>query len=423
MPSRAIVSVLAGTLLIVPILRAEVRQERSTPEQRLGERLFSEKNLSVNRNQACASCHSLEKVRFAGTHLPAPGFADPTNVATGSPVSEGSQPGAAGALNSPSAGYAAFSPFFHWDATEGLFVGGQFWNGRAATLAEQAEQPFLNPSEMAMPSRWAVVSRLKEKAVYVQAFRDVYGIDLDAIPAYEGAPPDMPAPPGVLEVYDRLTRAIAEFEKTPFFNRFTSKFDFFLAGKTGLTARERRGLELFSGKAQCSLCHPVEILTAPNGNSQPPLLTDFTYDNLGIPRNVNIPMNPEPDPGLGANPRVVATGVAAGELGKHKVMSLRNIAITPPYGHNGVFRTLEEIVHFYNTRDALPRVCRDNNDRGFGIDCWPAPEIEANVNTEELGNLGMTPEEERDLVAFLRTLTDGYRWPSPFADASFPPFP
>jgi cytochrome c peroxidase len=390
----------------------------------LGGKLYSDQNLSLRRNQACATCHTLEPVRVPGAGLlNAPGFVDPDNVRRGKPVSRGSIPSRTGALNAPSAGYAAFSPFFHWDAAEGLFVGGQFWNGRAATLAEQAAGPFLNRVEMAMPSRWAVVTRLKEDRQYIDLFQRVYGLDLDAVPSQDLAPAELPVPPGVFEVYDRMTQAIAAFEKSRVFNRFTSKFDFVLAGRARLTPREQRGREIFSDKGKCALCHVVDPGTAPNGGIQPPLLTDFTYDNLGVPRNVNIPGNPDPDPGLAGNPKVAALGVAAQELGKHKVMSLRNIAITPPYGHNGVFRTLEEIVHFYNTRDTKPRVCIDNNDKGFGVDCWPEPEIADNVNTDELGALGLTPEEERDLVAFLKTLTDGFHYPSPFASTPFPPFP
>jgi cytochrome c peroxidase len=166
----------------------------------------------------------------------------------------------------------------------------------------------------------------------------------------------------------------------------------------------------------------------------PPLFTDFTYDNLGVPRNVNIPGNPSPDPGLAGHPQIAGQSFAGNELGKHKVMGLRNIAITAPYGHNGVFRSLEQIVHFYNTRDAKPAVCADNNDPEFGKTCWPAPEIRANLNTVELGDLKLSAHDEAALVAFMKTLTDGYPdWgndpkvppgmPSPFATTPLPPSP
>jgi cytochrome c peroxidase len=123
------------------------------------------------------------------------------------------------------------------------------------------------------------------------------------------------------------------------------------------------------------------------------LFTDFSYDNIGIPKNPVIDrLRREalaPDLGLGV------TVNDQGLNGAFKVMTLRNIAKTAPYGHNGYFNTLKEIVHFYNTRD-VPEAG------------WPAPEVPENVNNAELGNLGLTSAEEDDIVAFLKTLSDGY---------------
>jgi cytochrome c peroxidase len=405
-----------------------------TDEQTLGSALYSDKNLSLLRNQSCASCHSLQPAKDRVTHelLGAPGFVDPANVEFGTFVSKGSVPGKTGGLNTPSSGYAAFSPAFHWDGNDGLFLGGQFWDGRAPDLKTQAGMPFLNPVEMAMPSKWAVVSRLKGNPFYRRAFSSLYKIDLDAIPEREGASATAAAPSGVLAVFDAVTRAIAEFEKSRSFNRFTSKFDFYLAGKTELTAQESRGLNLFTGKANCASCHVSNPSVATDSTPFPPLFTDFSYDNIGIPRNTRIPGNPQPNLGLGG--RADIAGITAGtEIGKHKVMSLRNIAVTAPYGHNGVFATLEQIVHFYNTRDVLPKVASDQA-AGFGTAGWPAPEVAANVNDTELGALNLTDQEEADLVAFLKTLTDDYpTWgkdskipagtPSPFSGTPFPPLP
>lgn len=410
---------------------------RLDQEQHLGRLLFIDTGLSLKRNQSCASCHSLTPARdpITGRKLPTPGFVDPDNVQQGTAVSAGSLTGQHGRLNAPSVGYAAFSPFLHWNSDEGLYVGGQFWNGRANSLAEQAAEPFLNPTEMAMPSAWAVVTRLKENRRYRHLFKELYALDLDAIPAYELADAKLPPPPGVQEIYTRMTEAIAAFEKSPMFNRFTSKFDFYLVGRTQLSEQELAGLAVFQDetKGNCAACHISTPGIAPDGNLFPPLFTDFTYDNIGVPRNLNIPGNPEPDPGLGGREDIAARDPSGGELGKHKVMGLRNIAITPPYAHNGVFQTLEQIVHFYNTRDVLGFV-PDNNDPGFATQGWPTPEISQNVNTDELGDLGLTAEEEAALVAFMKTLTDGYPdWggdpavppgtPSPFADTPFPPLP
>jgi cytochrome c peroxidase len=415
---------------------APVVPRTETAEERFGALLFSDKNLSLLRNQACESCHRLTPAVDPLTNKPlsTPGFVDNDNVQKGTAVSDGSVPRRFGNLNAPSVGYTAFSPHFHWDAVEGLYVGGQFWNGRAATLRDQAAQPFLNRVEMAMPSRWAVVTRLQENPRYREFMKDIYGVDLDRIPGRESAPADVVPPPGVFAAYDAMTAAIAAFEKTRVFNRFTSKFDYYLAGRTDLTEKERRGMDLFNGdKAKCSACHTSEPAIAPDGTVLPPLFSDFTYDNLGLPRNVDIPGNPEPNRGLGGRPDIAAKDPTGSEVGKHKVMSLRNVAVTAPYGHNGVFATLEQITHFYNTRDTLGAVA-DNNDPGFGTTGWPPPEIPVNVNRDELGDLGLTPEEESDLVAFMRTLTDNYpSWgrdptvppgtPSPFSETPFPPFP
>lgn len=367
-----------------------------TAEQSLGRALYRDTNLSLNKNQACASCHGLDVVRkFDGTDTASPAFVDAENVVTALPTSRGSVPGLSGDLNAPSAGYAAFSPEFFFDDIEGLWIGGQFWNGRAATLEEQAKGPFLNPVEMAMPSRWAVVSELKNNPRYVRKFRKVYGFDLDAVPSNPMAPSDDGAPASVHEAYNLLAAAIAQFERSRELNRFTSKFDFMMAGQATLTDQEQRGMNLFVGKAQCAACHVMDPAVGPDGKTYPPLFTDFTYDNIGVPRNHGVPGDPQGDIGLSAT-----TG-DPGDDGKHKVMSLRNIELTPPYSHNGYFRTLEMIVHFYNTRDVV-------------AEGWAAPEVTQNVNFDELGNLGLTVAEEADIVAFLKTLTDGYGEESPW---------
>lgn len=394
-------------------------------EQQLGERLFSDKNLSLNKNQACASCHSLSPARakFSQTKR-VPGFVDVDNVKTGSAVSNGSIADLTGNLNAPSAGYAAHSPEFHWDAEEGLYIGGQFWNGRAANLAEQAKMPFLNPVEMAMPSELAVVNRLKQDMTYRRLFRKVYGLDLNEI----NHSADQAA--NAARIFQAAAQAISAYEQSAVFNKFNSKFDYVLAGWTRFTPLEAKGLELFNreDKGNCAACHVSDATVAEDGSIEPPLFTDFSYDNIGLPRNVNIPGNPEPNPGLGG--RTDLTTDAADELGKHKVMSLRNIAITPPYGHNGSMATLEQIVHFYNTRDTLGSV-DDINHPGFGKTGWPEPEFSENLNSDELGNLGLSDDEEKALVAFLKTLTDDYpKWghdrrvppwsPSPFAQTVKP---
>ena len=403
-------------------------------EQSLGKDLYFDENLSLNRNQACASCHS-----------PGTAFVDPRNTALNqappplhTPVSEGSVSGLFGTRNAPSAAYALYSPFFHWDGNEGLYVGGQFWDGRANSLSEQAAGPFLNPVEMAMPNKWAVIDRMRTSRYpdYVSQFREIYGIDLSKIPAYDWgnfwnggrhSNRNRKQPPGVLEVYDRMTRAIGEFEKTNIFTTFSSKFDYEQAGMVTLSPLEQEGMALFNGKGQCFLCHISTSTIASDGVTPlPAMFTDFTYDNLGVPANLYQPGSPlPPDLGLGGRPDIAANDPMGNQLGKFKVMTLRNIANTPPYGHNGVFQTLKEIVHFYNTRDVLPTCdpSLGNKDPGFGTNCWPEPEVAQNVNHDELGNLGLSDSEEDAIVAFMETLSDGWGAENGYAPLPAPPLP
>ncbi|MDD5276218.1 MAG: cytochrome c peroxidase [Methylovulum sp.] len=411
------------SLLLLSLCAIANAQSGLTDEQQLGKRLYNDKNLSANRNQACASCHSLKVVDGK-----APAFVDPDNIKKGTPVSLGSIDFATGTLNAPSAAYAKFSPPFHWNKKEGLYEGGQFWNGRASDLAEQAGKPFLNPVEMAMPNKWAVVSRLKEDTAYIKLFFKLYQLDLAAVPHIKDAQFLQPTPAAVDSIYLKITQAIAAFEKSSLFSKFNSKFDFVLAGKTQFTAQEEQGMKLFNGKAGCSGCHISQAVLDGQGGFVPPLFTDFTYDNIGLPQNVKIPGNPSPNLGLGGRSDIRKLDPDRKELGKHKVMTLRNIAITPPYGHNGVFATLEQITRFYNTRDTLGSV-PDNSNPDFSVSGWPRPEVGKNVNHNELGNLGLTPAQEQAVVAFMKTLTDDYpEWgndplippgtPSPFADGN-----
>jgi cytochrome c peroxidase len=222
--------------------------------------------------------------------------------------------------------------------------------------------------------------------------------------------------------YDHIATAIAAYERSLEVNAFSSKFDRYLAGDAVLSPEEQAGLALFAGRGKCSACHPLD--KGPRG--EPPLLTDFTFDNLGIPRN---PENPwyraasnsdGPrwlDNGLGAflATRPEWRRLAAAGVGKHKVPTLRNVGRRPndafvkAYMHNGYFKSLRSVVHFYNTRD-VKAVCQEPlpEREALARNCWPAPEVTTNVNTDELGNLGLSPAEEQAIVAFMEALSDGY---------------
>lgn len=340
----------------------------------LGKLLFFETRLSEPEGQSCASCHD-----------PLTGFADPEAYA---PTSSGALEWVFGARNAPSAAYASFSPPLHYDETIASYVGGQFWDGRVDTLREQAEGPFLNPLEMHNYNKWLVIEKLIDAGL-APAFRKVYGknslrlrTDADANAAFSN-----------------IADAIAEYERSAEVNRFNSKFDQVLRGKDQLTEQEALGLTLFNGKARCGFCHPSTV----QGGEPGPLFTNFLYTNLGIPKNWDSPflyMSSEINPfgedftdvGLGNTVHEFYPEGAMWEDGKFKTPTLRNVELTAPYGHNGFFQSLKEIVHFYNTRDVAK-------------EAWPPSEVYDNVN-ERIGNLGLTDEEEDAIVAFLKTLTD-----------------
>ncbi len=381
--------------------------ETLQPKEQLGRLLFFDKRLSEPPGQSCASCHH-----------PSTGWTGPDmhRNATGA-VHEGAVPGRFGNRKPPSSAYATPAPILHpasW--AKGVFVGGNFWDGRATgeelgnPAADQAQMPFLNPLEHNNPSEAAVVAKVCT-GPYASHFLLIYGWT-------------MCQPSQVARAYDNIARAIAAYEASPEVNAFSSKYDAYLAGRARLTDQEMQGLRLFEGKARCASCH----LSQPGAHGQPPLFTDYTYANLGVPRN---PLNPwyeqreyNPqgwewtDPGLGAflQTRPEWRRYARENLGKQKVPTLRNVDKRPSpdfvkaYMHNGYFKDLKSVVHFYNTRDVLP-VCPAEGPWEHavpGVDCWPAPEVKHNVNTSLMGNLGLTAEEEDALVAFLRTLSDGY---------------
>jgi cytochrome c peroxidase len=367
-----------------------------TGKEKLGELLYFDTDLSLNKNQSCASCHMPK------------GFADPENSADpkNNVVSDGSVAGKHGGRNAPSSAYAAFTPIFHWTSHMAMYMGGQFWDGRAPTLTDQAQGPFLNPVEMAMPSKAAVLMAIgnednKNNAKYTALFSSVYDINLENFLSMSNTT-------YVNAAYVNVADAIAAFEKSKHLNKFNSKYDYFLAGETTLTDVETLGMELFNGKAKCSNCHTSKMLTAPDGSDMPPLFADYTYHNIGIPKSKNPLIAHDPiDNGLGGRPDIAANDPDGLQLGKHKVVTLRNVTLTAPYGHNGYFASLKDIVHFYNTRD---------------VGDWDEPEVSANImKMGMIGDLGLTSDEEDAIVAFMETLTDGFGMP--LNSFPFPPFP
>ena len=405
-------SVLVIVLLFVICTGAAMAQEL-TDEEQLGKSIFFDENLSINNNQSCAACHG-----------PEAGWTGPdSDINAGGAVYEGSIPGRFGNRKPPSSAYATPSPILHFviEKKEALFIGGNFWDGRATgekldnPAADQAQGPFLNPLEQALATPADVVEQVCA-AAYGDLFRQVWGDD-----ACDPANVDM--------AYNDIALSIAAYEASPEVNAFSSKYDHTFKGQAKLTKQEQRGFALFRGKGMCHRCHI--------SNGQQALFTDFTYDNLGVPRNPENPFydadpmfNPDGfdwiDEGLGG---FLATRLsdyapyADANLGKQKVPTLRNVGkgsceaepenpdcIVKAYAHNGYFKSLKGIVHFYNTRDVKPQCADPFTTEADALDqgCWPAPEVADNVNTDELGDLGLTDEEEDAIVAFLKTLSDGF---------------
>jgi cytochrome c peroxidase len=411
----AIVAVLLAMTLTLVFASAGLAEDPPPTIQSLGERLYFDENLSQPAGQSCASCHH-----------PDFGFVDPD---ADLPVSAGILPDRFGTRNSPSAAYAMYAPIRYFDAGEGLWIGGQFWDSRATgeelgdPLADQALGPFLNPVEMANQNKVQVINNIAQSD-YADDFEAVWG---------EGSLDD------VEEAYDMVALSIAAFERTETFAQFNSKYDAYLqaclalggkpddcamglgpkakkAGKAIFSSEEWRGLQLFMGEnnndgvldkkegAMCAACHVADWIDpatlandvavpawAPDG-MVPPVFTDFTYDNLGVPKNTEYPLGEDAPVDLGLGPIV---GDPA-ENGKFKVMTLRNLGLTEPYAHNGWFKSLKEITHFYNTRDVEEAM-------------WPVPEYPDTVNFDELGNLGLSDADEDALVLFMMTLSDGYQ--------------
>lgn len=326
---------------------------------KVGKLIFFDKNLSEPKGISCATCHS-----------PMAAFSDPRHTALSLGTAHQT-----GSRNANAISYMTFAPNRRTELVRGVWdaVGGFFWDGKAEFLNQQALFPLMNAHEMNNPNFGLVSTKIKH-ASYYPKLEKIFGksalADSQTIVFY-------------------AVTCLQAFEQSYQVNPFTSKFDFYLKGKATLSEQEMRGMKLFNDtlKSKCSFCH----LSTPTvyATTDKIVFTDYSYDNIGLPVNSNLPKAPI-DSGLAKfemnNPL---------EVGRFKAPTLRNVEKTAPYMHSGIFNTLEEVMEFYNERDINPKFAH--------------PEVLSNINKEDLGNLKLTKQEINDIIAFLKTLTDGYK--------------
>lgn len=360
---------------------------------RLGQLIFNDPNLSEPRGTACVACHQANQ-----------GFAGNNGSRIG--VAQGSTPGALGLRNAMTNSYAGSIPTFSFVTTDGETeaVGGHFWDGRADTLALQALGPFLNPLEMNNPNRQAVMTKIATSA-YAPLFRAEFGANVFA---------------NTDTAFTQVGVAIEAFERTAL-QPFSSKYDAFVRGTATLSAPEMRGMVLFQDpkRANCAGCH---LMNPGSKKPEDSLFSEFTYYATGIPRNTAIPRNANPgfyDLGLCGPersapvlPATVPAGVSIAHFcGMFRMPTLRNVAERPAFMHNGFFNNLADVVRFYSTRNSNPQ--RWYGPTGLPNDL-PAQYLQnlettkAPFNRTAAQGPVLTEPEIADVVAFLRTLSDGF---------------
>ena len=317
----------------------------------IGRKIFMDTSLSQPVGQGCISCHD-PKAAFADSRRLSPGAVN----------------GRKGRRNAPTLMYAALIPpiaaeDFYDEEGELIYVleGGLFLDGRAHNQFEQVQMPFFNEDEMNLSGPADLADRIR-KSEYAPDFKKLVG---GKVWGDDG------------KLVDQVYHSLVAFLREPMFRPFNARIDDFWKGDVkALNDSELRGLALFQSKAGCAQCHPLGVGTWPE-----PLLSDFGYDNLGAPSLG------EKDPGLG--------GVSGrkNEMGQFRSPTLRNIALTAPYLHNGSIKTLKEVMEFYNKRDVEP-------------ERWGKTDFPETVNHDDMGDLKLTDQEVDDLVALMHTFTD-----------------
>jgi len=361
-------------------------------KEQLGEKLFNDKSISLTRNTSCSTCHNPEH-----------GFVDARfleeqadqNVFVHGAFSVGDDGSSLGGRNTPTAAYAQFNPVFE-KQEDGSYKGGQFHDGRAQSLKLQAMGPPLDGAEMQMVDKNAVIDRIKENAEYVSAFKNLYEENIFD---------------DINSSYEAMAEAIAKFEKTDAFAPFDSKYDRWKKGKYEFTLEEEAGYVLFFSQANtsCATCHTINSSSEANANE---LFTNFEYENIGTPRNIEA-MDARTALGLQASDtkfKGLGGTVEASDvnytlhLGKVKVPTLRNVAITAPYMSNGVFKKLRTVLEFYDHMGESNHNLHPMNPETQKV--WGNNDYNQTINHTDLQQNSMNDTKIKNLEAFLRTLTD-----------------
>lgn len=395
----------------------------------LGRRLFHDPRLSASGRIACASCHDPahafgppgeRAVMLGGADARAPGdravpsleylyrqppFTIGPDIENGSDVPVNLSQQAQAAVRHTRALKSALTP--QAAAVNLVPQGGLFWDGRVNTLQQQAGGPLFNPAEMAATPA-AVLATLKTD--YASDLTLLFGPNVFADPRL---------------ALDEAMFAIGRYQiESAEFHPFSSKFDAWLAGRARFTAAEERGYELFNdpNKGNCAACH----LDQPTADGQPPLFTDFQYEALGVPRNPSIPANRDPsyyDLGV-CGPYRTDMSNQPQYCGMFLTPTLRDVATRKVFFHNGVFHSLRQVLVWYVYRDLQPARFYPRDEAGQLVKYDDLPErYRGNVDTTDApfnrrpGDApALNGREIADVIAFLGTLTDGYRaagaWPA-----------
>ena len=345
-------------------------------KQQLGTALFFDVNLSANRNQSCATCHN-----------PSQAFVDVRKNEFSGAVSQGSIDRKFGTRNSPSLAYASLIPAFSVDIN-GDNDGGFFHDGRAKNMERQIAATLFNPNDMALENPRQLSKRLKENDDYVAGFKTHFGNSI-----FEDSK----------KVVEATASVIVAFENGPLFALFTSRYDRYLRGEYALSELEERGRNLFfSDVTNCMSCHHSVNSTSDRNE----LFTDHKYHNIGLPPNQTVfkedlDQKKSTDLGLAQNKVITTKKISSG---KFRTPSLRNVAVTSPYMHNGVFNKLRTAIHFYNHYIVTRETALINPETNKK---WMPSEIPENISTELLRRgQPISGERLEALIAFLKILTD-----------------